>query len=759
MKNHILINPLLLKEQEEDQEQKTEESRLSKLKRLLHIHNQLQEHDRLDDEEKEDYEFTVIDPKTGEESNTDMNVNQMANKEQSLQNELGLRGTRIEDLKDTLEAQIETEESKSKQKEKEASDEKAEEEDPDFHFGSMKNIKDVLQDVLDVAEDAERANKFIPFTDEAIDEVPEKDLEEAKRLMRQLNTNDKQTYKEADDWLKSKEQEDWFPVPVEIDDEDAVTKTLKALGDFFANQFTEVGFVSIVQAALNGLKGFLQNLKLGRATEQRIENFFVMLSGIAVLAPLSTGGWKGYQFAKEAFGKNGKLLEALKPDKSNWVKYVYRLVSAAPWFTGFLTGMASRGATAGIGRWWEGKKAGWEAKKQGVQRARRKAAEADELARLAKTEEDPGRFRKILDWFKSNSDKVPPVVDDVPIPPLDDAPIPPVHDPIPPEVQNPPRKFSVEAGRYIDEVKEELAEEAAAAERAAKEAEEKLVKELREALTGLVQLDKTSAAYQESLEKAVRQLKITQEEMFKKLRDGSFDEINDVAKKAIDGLELPNEVKSYFTGLYDNQGRKIYKFTMKQIAGSKLVERTWRETAEEFMEKFFSTLTGGKGKGKKAPFLQEQEEGENSEEIKQTSDEMINSLTKRQREMFEAFIDEEMADGIGMVMFYEFAMEKSLEENDKLRKNIAPSVDFLMAELQALTGETAGQQTSPDAPATAEPQTQTPANESKIRITKSKLIDLISEQIREQTETVDVTKDQLVALVAQEAFKQINRKK
>lgn len=55
--------------------------------------------------------------------------------------------------------------------------------------------------------------------------------------------------------------------------------------------------------------------------------------------------------------------------------------------------------------------------------------------------------------------------------------------------------------------------------------------------------------------------------------------------------------------------------------------------------------------------------------------------------------------------------------------------------------------------------TQTPANESKIRITKSKLIDLISEQVKEQTQTVDVDKDQLVALVAEEAFKQINRKK
>ena len=56
-------------------------------------------------------------------------------------------------------------------------------------------------------------------------------------------------------------------------------------------------------------------------------------------------------------------------------------------------------------------------------------------------------------------------------------------------------------------------------------------------------------------------------------------------------------------------------------------------------------------------------------------------------------------------------------------------------------------------------QTQTPVDESKIKISKSKLIDLISQQVKEQTETVDVTKDQLVALVAEEAAKQINRKK
>tara|TARA_R100001086_G_scaffold157909_1_gene84548 strand:- start:922 stop:3321 length:2400 start_codon:yes stop_codon:yes gene_type:complete len=53
----------------------------------------------------------------------------------------------------------------------------------------------------------------------------------------------------------------------------------------------------------------------------------------------------------------------------------------------------------------------------------------------------------------------------------------------------------------------------------------------------------------------------------------------------------------------------------------------------------------------------------------------------------------------------------------------------------------------------------TELQEGKIKITKSKLIDLISEQVKEKTQTVDVTKDQLVTLVAQEAFKQINRKK
>ena len=71
----------------------------------------------------------------------------------------------------------------------------------------------------------------------------------------------------------------------------------------------------------------------------------------------------------------------------------------------------------------------------------------------------------------------------------------------------------------------------------------------------------------------------------------------------------------------------------------------------------------------------------------------------------------------------------------------------------------AGQQTSPDAPATAEPQTQTPVGERKIKVSKSKLIDIISEQLKEQNEQIDIDHDELVTLVVQEAYKQVNRKK
>jgi hypothetical protein len=54
---------------------------------------------------------------------------------------------------------------------------------------------------------------------------------------------------------------------------------------------------------------------------------------------------------------------------------------------------------------------------------------------------------------------------------------------------------------------------------------------------------------------------------------------------------------------------------------------------------------------------------------------------------------------------------------------------------------------------------QAPVKERVIRVSKNKLIDIIFEHLEEQKQTIDISKDQLVALVAQEAFKQINRKK
>lgn len=61
-------------------------------------------------------------------------------------------------------------------------------------------------------------------------------------------------------------------------------------------------------------------------------------------------------------------------------------------------------------------------------------------------------------------------------------------------------------------------------------------------------------------------------------------------------------------------------------------------------------------------------------------------------------------------------------------------------------------------------RTQTPASEEdlqerKYTVSRQELVDVITEHLQDQIALVDVTKDQLVALVAQEAFKQINRKK
>ena len=93
------------------------------------------------------------------------------------------------------------------------------------------------------------------------------------------------------------------------------------------------------------------------------------------------------------------------------------------------------------------------------------------------------------------------------------------------------------------------------------------------------------------------------------------------------------------------------------------------------------------------------------------------------------------------------ALIKEIKDTIKVIDNVTASAGSL------------GGSTSPDAPATAEPQTQTPVNERKIKVSKSKLIDIISEQLKEQNEQIDIDHDELVTLVVQEAYKQVNRKK
>jgi hypothetical protein len=118
-------------------------------------------------------------------------------------------------------------------------------------------------------------------------------------------------------------------------------------------------------------------------------------------------------------------------------------------------------------------------------------------------------------------------------------------------------------------------------------------------------------------------------------------------------------------------------------------------------------------------------------------------------QVFDAVYKLEIEDAINNIDFDNIANigEKNLRSHLNLtRQNFIKTIYSQLPQDDGTRGE--------------EPQSRDMSlQEGKIKITKSKLIDLISEQVKEQTQTVDVTKDQLVALVAQEAFKQINRKK
>ena len=100
-------------------------------------------------------------------------------------------------------------------------------------------------------------------------------------------------------------------------------------------------------------------------------------------------------------------------------------------------------------------------------------------------------------------------------------------------------------------------------------------------------------------------------------------------------------------------------------------------------------------------------------------------------------------------------MDELAGGTQKLSDNIKDAAaDLIKSDLEQLQKALGGgRSVDPDT------EFQTPVDESKIRISKSKLVDLISEQVKEHTQTIEVDKTQLIAFIVEEASKQINRKK
>ena len=100
-------------------------------------------------------------------------------------------------------------------------------------------------------------------------------------------------------------------------------------------------------------------------------------------------------------------------------------------------------------------------------------------------------------------------------------------------------------------------------------------------------------------------------------------------------------------------------------------------------------------------------------------------------------------------------MDELAGGTQKLSDNIKDAAaDLIKSDLEQLQKALGGgRSVDPDT------EFQTPVDESKIRISKSKLVDLISEQVKEHTQTIEVDKAQLIAFIVEEASKQINRKK
>jgi hypothetical protein len=288
------------------------------------------------------------------------------------------------------------------------------------------------------------------------------------------------------------------------------------------------------------------------------------------------------------------------------------------------------------------------------------------------------------------------------------------------------------------------------------------------------QLAKNKRLKKEAFEKLTPAQKI-EKMLVEALDEGDFEKAVKYAKDALNAGVLPEDIRvkikaPSLTPLYKG-AEQVWTFVFKDVVGGmkkevSIPQRVLFEVSEEWKKvlKLAGTVIGGGKRGGKLPLpesIQEQSEDQIGVNALKGLAAKISAMTGGEDKL------KELMESEGMEDIARFFVEKALLEEyikmlDAQDKELEKFISMMEGEIEKAKAEekaSAGQQTSPDAPATAEPQTQTPVNERKIKVSKSKLIDIISEQLKEQNEQIDIDHDELFALVAQEAFKQINRKK
>lgn len=299
--------------------------------------------------------------------------------------------------------------------------------------------------------------------------------------------------------------------------------------------------------------------------------------------------------------------------------------------------------------------------------------------------------------------------------------------------------------------------------------------ELKEVKTKIVNLRKAGKTAEE---RAKLTATIEALEADKNKLEQSIKNLEDAAKEASDGLKdspKPNEFKNKANDAVKKapESTKMAIIDTVNLGGGNYVSKddlddaakelqrrlltvedaniNKSSTTNRFLRLIKRRLPGKRGGGDKFfPKPLNEQETSNSASL----DSQISALVAAPL----AAQDEIIRDQIEIALMENYLFEAAtLELSQALIKEIKDTIKVI-DNVTASAGSLGGS-TSPDAPATAEPQTQTPVNERKIKVSKSKLIDIISEQLKEQNEQIDIDHDELVTLVVQEAYKQVNRKK